>query len=1094
MTSALQGRLLSRSFAHTLLAGLPGVLPLPPAVEAQLERLGDASDSTLGPASSVRHVTDCMALPLAHALGLRISRRHDGPAQVHLALAGSGTGAIPLIVRAWADELDSAWREVVHACIAVESRWGLALNGRALRIIDAHQTWSREHLEIAIPALGHDRDARRILWAVANERALTSVPALLDSMTHLSAAHGVDVSRSLGHGVVVALRELFATLRKVTPRALPPSQLLEQSLTVVYRILFLLFAEARALVPVWHPVYRHQYTIGMIVTTLLCGRTNHDTWRTVQTICRMAHAGCSAGSLSVTAFNGKLFSPGQTAAIDSRRIPDRVMNSVVLGLSTTRTTGAGISRTRFDDLDVEHLGAIYEQVLEYQPGSGTADPFVRTRDARKASGTFYTPRSLAASLVEHTLAPLVKNRSAADILRLRILDPAMGSGAFLVAACRYLSARVEEALVTEGTWHPGEITDVERALLRREILQRCLYGVDLNPVAVQLARLSLWLVGLVHDKPLSFLDHRLVVGNSLVGAAPSDLCRPTGSTSRSFRHPDRQLPLFDEAALLATMDAATRVRQALALEPDDTAQVVRAKEERLASLTQAHSSLGAWKRVLDFWCATWFWDDDRPPDGAALRDVAARLLRGQGALPASTAEALLARASCRAEEHQFLHWPLVFPEVFDSGTNAQQPGFDAVIGNPPWDVVRGDAGEGTVRDTRRADARQLTRFVRHAGIYRTAARAHVNRYALFIERALQLIRPDGRIGLLVPAGAFSDAGTAPLRGHLFAAASVEKIIGLDNRAGIFPIHRSTRFAMFTATGGTPTRAIRCRFGVSGLASVDAAWSSQGALVITRPLLERLSGGNDMALPDVASEADLRIVESISARFPPLGDDAGWNARFGRELNASDDRALMQPRSASSARRPVVEGKAVSPFHVDLDKCRLELTPAAEQLTRIPRQPRLAYREVASASNRLTLIAAIVPGHAVTSHTAFCLKSGHSLDEQLVLCGLLNSFVANYLVRMRVGTHVTAAIMATLRVPLVRRTTMSFTQLLGHVRTLSQTASRAEDHPAFAELQAAAAHLYQLTEPDFAHILSTFPLVETATRERCLARFTAGRSA
>ncbi len=1093
MTNALRGRVLSRAFAHTMLAGVPGVVPLPPDVDALLERLGDSSESTLGPASGARQVTDCVAIPLIRSLGLRIGHRRDSPAQVRLDLSGSGGGTVPLLVRAWTDELDEVWPDVVHACIAAESRWGLAINGRALRVIDAHHTWSREHLEIAVPALGHDHDARRILWALTNEAALTAVPALLDSVAHLSTAHGIDVSRNLGRSVVRSLRELFVAFQTVAPGTIQPPRLLEQSLTVVYRILFLLFAEARGLVPVWHPVYCDSYTVGAIVTTLMCGRMNHDTWRTVQTISRMAHAGCIAGSLSVTAFNGKLFSPRQTAGIDTRRIPDRVMNSVVLGLGTTGQAGSGITRTRFDDLDVEHLGAIYEHVLEYQPGSAAADPLVRTRDARKATGTFYTPRRLAASLVEQTLAPLVKDRSAADILRLRILDPAMGSGAFLVAACRYLAARVEEALVAEGTWHPGEATDTERAALRRDVIQRCLYGVDLNPVAVQLARLSLWLVGLAHDKPLSFLDHRLVVGNSLVGASPADIHRPTGG-ARTVGHPPRHLPLFDEAALDATMNAAIGVRQALALEPDDTSQTVRSKEERLASLSRSDSSLSAWKRVLDFWCATWFWDDGQPPDRATLRDVTARLVGAHPSLRASTVDALLARASGRADEHRFLHWPLVFPEVFAADAHPRGPGFDAIVGNPPWDMVRGDAGDDSVRGVRRIDARQLTRFVRHAGIYRTVPHAHVNRYALFVERTLQLLRSQGRIGLVVPAGAFSDASAAPLRSHLFGSASVDAIVGLDNRARIFPIHRSTKFVLFTATGGEPTRVVRCSFGVSRLANVDAAWSSQGALVVTRPLLERLSGANDMALPDLASAADLRILEKISAQVPTLGSSAGWGARFGRELNASDDSAQMQPRSGSSARRAVVEGKVLTPFHVHLDKCRFELTEAAQRRTQIPRRHRLGYREVASATNRLTLIAAIVPDHAVTLHTVLCLKSAHSLDEQYVLCGLLNSFVANYLVRMRVGTHVTAAVMAALRVPCLQPATSPFARILRHVMALTQAKPPIDEHQSFADLQADVAHLYQLTAPDFAHILSTFPLIAASVRESSLLRFSATRSA
>ena len=285
---------------------------------------------------------------------------------------------------------------------------------------------------------------------------------------------------------------------------------------MLYRVLFLLFAEARGLVPVWHPVYRDRYTIDSIVTTLLTGRRYRGVWLAINAISRLAHAGCTAGELKVTAFNGRLFSPAGTTAFDRERIDDEVMGKAVLAVSTTPPArGAGRNRIVYRDLDVEELGAVYEQVLEYEPASREgSSPLSHTRDLRKATGTFYTPRSLTAYLVRETLAPLVADRTADDILALRVLDPAMGSGAFLVAACAQLADAAEEALIREGQWHRSDVTTADRVMLRREVAQRCLFGVDLNPTAVQVARLSLWLTTLASDKPLTFLDHRLVAATA----------------------------------------------------------------------------------------------------------------------------------------------------------------------------------------------------------------------------------------------------------------------------------------------------------------------------------------------------------------------------------------------------------------------------------------------------------------------------------------------------------------------------------------------------------------------------------------------------
>jgi hypothetical protein len=155
-------------------------------------------------------------------------------------------------------------------------------------------------------------------------------------------------------------------------------------------------------------------------------------------------------------------------------------------------------------------------------------------------------------------------------------------------------------------------------------------------------------------------------------------------------------------------------------------------------------------------------------------------------LPRSATAPLLAAAEAVALRQRFLHWPLAFPEVFAAG------GFDAVIGNPPWDMVRGDSGSGEARAERRRQARHDTTFFRESGVYVVESQAHVNRYQLFVERALQLVRPGGRIGLVLPSGIASDAGAAPLRRHLFDRAAVDSITGMDNRGGIFPIHRSVR--------------------------------------------------------------------------------------------------------------------------------------------------------------------------------------------------------------------------------------------------------------------------------------------------------------
>jgi hypothetical protein len=1089
MIPGVRGGLISSSFARDVLPSMPESVAVPHSIAAALSSWSLRIEHTLGTAASLRAITDVAVLPLLDLLGLTVDRRVDGgdTTLLHVTTPRRGSGQadstqLVVVIAAWSELLDRAWRSSVIHTIAVDARWCLCCNGRALRLVDAQRTWSREYLEFDCFVLGREPSAQQLLWTMLRGEAMSSDPPLVDRVVDLSRRHGVQVCRVLGDGVLEALALLVETLSS-GKRPVPMPVLFEQSLTVLYRVLFLLFAEARGLLPLWHPVYRDRYSLDTIVTALVSGQRYRGLWQAVQAISKLAHAGCQAGELRVTAFNGRLFSPSHADAFDRTPIADSVMGKAVVAVSTTPLQ-AGRARIVYRDLDVEQLGAVYERVLEYEPSTGGT--LLRTREVRKSSGTFYTPRALTACLVRHTLEPLIAGRSADQILHLKILDPAMGSGAFLVAACRYLAAAAEDALIDEGVWHAHDITTADRAGLRRDIASRCLFGVDLNPMAVQLARLSLWLATLATDKPLSFLDHHLVAGNSLVGASPDDVRRqPGGGGPRGRRHED--LPLFPGHSLSSVTEHAIRIRLQLTTQPDDTAAIVREKERTLAALHAQGSSLATWSRLLDLWCAGWFWTHGRPPDRGTFRELTSRLLDGTSALPERISSRLLGHSEAVASRGRFHHWPLVFPEIF---LDAQSPpGFDAVIGNPPWDMVRGDLGDEDARASRKMDARHLIDFVRESGIYRVESSAHANLYHLFVERALQLVRRDGRIGLVLPAGFVNDAGSAPLRRHLFDRTDIDAITGLDNRESIFPIHRSTRFVLLTCTPGRPTHTVRCRFGITRVADLERSETTEArAVTLTRAFIEQLSGDDDLGVPELPTPRDLSIVERISAGVPQLGADAGWCVQFGRELNASDDRDAFIPWTGAPEARPIVEGKQIEPFRVSVDRCRFELDPRAALPRTIPHRARLAYRDVASATNRLTLIAAIIPARAVTTHTLFCLRTRLPVAEQHVLCALLNSFVANYLIRLRVSMHVTASLMSRLRVPVIREEHPFFDRLHALATSLARSTEPVEGMDEYVELQVLCAHAYQLHAGDFEHVLGTFPLIPVGVRAAALAAF------
>jgi methylase of polypeptide subunit release factors len=1090
MTPAITGRLISSAFIRDVLPSLDGYHTPSPLERRRLDRWRDRVEETLGPASSARAIADVSTIPLLGLLGLAVCGRADRPGDTLVSTQCGPVRGPDVLIAGWNVPLAGAWRESVRSAIDADVRWTLATNGVSLRLVDGRRTWSREYLEIGLADPDVDGVIAAILWTCFSGEALRSDNVFLPGVIEQSEQHSAGVREALGRGVLDSLASLlegFADTALAQRRRAPSTRAIreavpfDQALTLVYRILFLLFAEARGLVPTWHPVYRERYSIGTMVATLLQGKGARGLWPALQAISRLTHAGCVAGDLQVNAFNGSLFAPSASATLDRRSFSNAAMTRVLTALGTVATR-AGSRPLVYRDLDVEQLGSVYERVLDYEPTSGPAPaPLTRTGDLRKSSGSFYTPRPVTAHLVAATLAPLVEGRSADEILQLRILDPAMGSGAFLVSACRYLAARLEKALIRDGRWHADDATPGARGDLRREVASRCLYGVDVNPTAVQLARLSLWLATLAADKPLSFLDHRLVCGDSLVGAGFDDLCRqPPGARPRRHRE---HLPLFEHHDFHPTLQDAAKWRERLSAQPDSSPAVVREKGATLSARTGRDTPLGRWRSVLDLWCAGWFWTEATPLDRAVFSELVDVLLHDRRRLPAATTSPLLERAARIASARRFLHWTLTFPEVF---TPDRPRGFDAILGNPPWDMVRGDSGGDGVRDTRRADARLLTGFVRDAGVYRVSAESHLNRYQLFVERSLQLVRPGGRIGLVLPSGVLTDAGTAPLRRLLFESADVDSVTGLDNRHAIFPIHRSVRFALTTCTAGTPTTAIGCRFGVTRCEDLDRPVP---ALAMSRALLTRLSGSDDLGVPEIAHALDLRIIEGVTARHPWLGSPEGWHLTFGRELNATDDRHRFRMARGGDDTARVLEGKHIEAFRIALHTCRFALR-AGEPLPASARRARLVYRDIASAGNRMTLIAAIAPAHVVTTHTLFCLKTALPLDEQRVLCTLLNSFVANFLIRLRVTTHVTASRMARLPVPLVRRGHPQFERLLALARTLIDSPSPVEGLDEYVEVQALVARLYGLGEEEFARVLETFPLVERDLRDRVCEGFAA----
>jgi hypothetical protein len=1097
MIAGLSGSLLSHDALGPWLSDLPRHPESARTCQAIAGVVSRAA-ADLGPAHAARTVFDRLGAPLARALGLRLTLDgSDRPGVLIARVEAHGRPCAVLIVTGWGRDPSDIWHESIRQAIAWNMRWCLCVNGPALRIVDARRTYMRRFAEIDLGVPTLPEATCHLLAMLLHAEAFTdgAGPAL-DRAVQLSDNFRASVRSSLQAGVHASLTYLMAAFAEAgrgrAGRRASREALFDESLTVVYRILFLLFAEARGLVPKWHPTYRDGYTIEALREPVERFQRPRGLWAALQAIARLAHSGCRAGELRVPPFNGRLFSPAAAPLAATGRLDDGAVREALLAL-TTRSGRSGRERVSYADLGVEQLGGVYERILDYSPSAAGAPALVKgTR--RKETGAFYTPRSLTEFVVRRTLAPLVHDRPAGAILALRIVDPAMGSGAFLVAACRYLAAAYEAALIREGAVMPGDVRPDDRAGFRRGVAQRCLFGVDLNPTAVQLGRLSLWLATLARDRPLTFLDHHLRSGNSLAGASLQDLARRPGGRGRL---PSSAPSLFGPDAPDDAIAAAVGPRLVIAEGPGDTLQQVREKERLLAAVGDRHAPIGRWRQAADLWCAGWF--SDRRDVAASFPALADEVLGRGASLPPQVSTPLMAAARAAAGREQFFHWPIEFPEVFHAvdGTPSGNPGFDAVIGNPPWEMLRGDAGSAEDRRSSSRAASRLTAFARGSGLYPLHGDGHANLYQLFVERSLGLVRRGGRIGLILPSGFLTDHGCGPLRQHLLARTQVDACVSLENRDGLFPIHRSLRFLLLCATSGGSTPALPYRAGVRSAEALDRIpelGADGEALALPAGLLERVSGPS-LAVPEIRSEADLALVSRLAFSFPALGDPDGWHVRFGRELNATDDRphfvAIADAGSSRDAVYPVVEGKHVQPFRVDVDAARAAITAgaAARLLDRSTTfgRARLAYRDVSSATNRLTLIAALIPPDVLTTHTLFCLKGDVAPDVHLFLCGIFNSFVANYLVRLRVTTHVSAGIIGRLPVPKPAGGSREFADI---VRMAATLATSPDDSLTNVELQAAVARLYALTPAEFAHVLGTFPLIDEGFRRRCAARISA----
>jgi hypothetical protein len=902
----------------------------------------------------------------------------------------------------------------------------------------------------------------------------------------------------------------------------------------------------------------------------------HDTGRMLtdglRAVFRLFRDGLSCSELSIAPLGGALFGAQALPLLESLAWSEHAVAVLLDRLLWTTPKGRERERVQYGPLHVEELGRVYEALLELEPGIAT-QPMLRLRRAklevvvpaaahpaamkppgtprwksaaradapqtqaipagrfylraglgRKTTGSYYTPHDIVRYLVRETLGPLVAQRSpegAPDpgaILALKVLDPATGSGHFLVEACRFLGealyaacrecdalaaaaeaettcaeaeARGAEGAATAPTgrkataavaspaaqpslparahaWRAriDALPDPDRALqaylpsrapeagasgvlhsralaiCRRLVAVHCLYGVDRNPLAIELAKLSLWLESYAEGLPLTFLDHRLVQGDSLSAPFFAQLTTlpVTGGTL------DPLLARGVAARLGEALQAALAEVAALQATVGRDAADLVLKERAKVRLDAALQPL---RRLARLWSGAAM---------LALREADDEYLAAaQAVAETGTWPARLTRRQARLLEcgQAALPWDLTFPEVFrPDATGTQRGGFDAILGNPPWDIVQqnareflagfdpgirsaptrheGQAAEARLLDDPAHDAafrayqesfRRQHRIVER--LYRVQKVAvngqptggKLDVFRVFAERTMQLAAPTGAIGMLVPSSFHANEGATGIRRLYLEETALACCLSFENRRKLFDINLRQKFAILVARRPGPTQAVRCAFYLDQL---DRLGEPGRILRYDRAFLAA-SGGAHQSFLELRGATDLAIARTVFLRHGTLRD---WTVRrgivLGREMNITDDAHRVTPmaqmvtrmRSGCTPHLLLHEGKTLQQYDDRWDSGpRYAVARDAVQdkpgWLAASRHFRLALRKISRSTDERTAIAAFTSPGYLFNDTAPTERTPHARcnADALLLCAMLNSFVFDWALRQKAAATV-----------------------------------------------------------------------------------------
>jgi hypothetical protein len=798
---------------------------------------------------------------------------------------------------------------------------------------------------------------------------------------------GARALLTLQRGIAAALQHLGTgfvsyrentALRETLARAADADRDLHRALLrIAYRLIVLFVAEDRDLLhtstvdPGARELYAQNFSTARLreMAAKHAGGRHTDLWEAHQ-IVTDALAGDGLPVLGLSGLGAALYSRDSLSILDGARLPNHAFLSAIRALSQIDDPITGTPRpVDYRNLDSEELGGMYEGLLAYTPrydvDARTFTLDIAAGNDRKKSGSYYTPSELIDLVLDEALDPLIdKALRTPDpeqaLLALTVVDPACGSGHFVVAAARKIASSL--AIHRTGDTEPNPVA---LRAATADVIEHCVYGVDLNDLAIEITKVALWLEAFDADRPFPFLDAHFRVGNALLGTTPALLRKNIPDTAftalggddkdwtaklkarnKAERQVDENQLTLDFGPETLNVETTRFSKAALSADVGIAGDLSRMRARADAWRTlEADSDLMAAKLIADAWCAAFVQPKTKsagPTPDTSGQGITHATLRNLSENPESAPNTVVTQINDLARQYRFFHWHLEFPGIFavpDDGTadpdTGWNGGFSCVVGNPPWERVKlqdkeffGNNGRAdiagaataairktmidTLADTdpgllakyhvasRQSDA--TAHLLLKSGRYPLTGRGDVNTYSVFAETIRTMACPDGAAGIITPTGLATDKTTAPFFSDTLSNKRLYAFYDFENEANIFPdIDHKNRFAVTSMTGTARTvERSRFAFLIRHIPDVPTRRFELAADEILK------LNPNTGTLPMFRTRADADITLGIYGRHPVLirendPDGNPWGLSFGTLFHMTSDSGLFhQPEDLNDA--------------------------------------------------------------------------------------------------------------------------------------------------------------------------------------------------